>query len=277
MFWLASVAQLGAPTATFIDHPKEQFHNQTCMSIVTRNHQRFALLSILLVFLVGCGGKKPQQARVPTPPPTIDTEPTQTEPAVQSADGKITVPKNAKPIYVETGIASWYGPPYHNRKAATGEIFDMNQPSAAHKTLPLNSIIRVTNLKNGKSIVVRVNDRGPFIGDRILDLSMGAAKAIDVYRMGLAPVKIEVLQSPSPLDQGGRWAVQIGAFTDYDEAAKLKNKLTRKYSASKVIQFTGPTGEWVRIRPPQDDRKRAFEVARDTKSSEGGVFLVRLD
>src|SRR5437879_456843 len=234
------------------------------------------VLFLLLTAIVGCGGKKPQQAKLPSPP-VIDSTVEASEPVTKSADGKIEIPKNAKPIYVETGIASWYGPQYNKRKAANGEVFDMHQPTAAHKTLPLNSIVRVTNLKNGKSIVLRINDRGPFVGDRILDLSMGAAKEIDVYRMGLAPVKIEVLQAPSPLDQGGRWTVQIGAFTDYDEAAKLKNKLARKYTESKVIQFTGPTGEWVRIRPPQDDRKRAFELARDTKSSEGGVFLVRLD
>jgi rare lipoprotein A len=235
-----------------------------------------AFILLLLTTVVGCGAKKPQQARVPSAP-AIDATGEASEQATKTADGKIAIPKDAKPIYVETGIASWYGPQYNNRKAANGEVFDMHQPTAAHKTLPLNSIVRVTNLKNGKSIVLRINDRGPFVGDRILDLSMGAAKEIDVYRMGLAPVKIEVLQAPAPLDQGGRWAVQIGAFTDYDEATKLKNKLARKYTASKVIQFTGPTGEWVRIRPPQDDRKRAFELARDTKSSEGGVFLVRLD
>jgi rare lipoprotein A len=246
------------------------------MSRVNSKFSRLALLLLICAAVVGCGGKKPQHASVPAPP-VIDATTQPGQATTQTADGKITVPKNAKPIYVETGIASWYGSAYHNRKAANGEIFDMNQPTAAHKTLPLNSIVRVTNLKTGKSIVLRINDRGPFVGDRILDLSMEAAKQIDVYRMGLAPVKIEVLQSPAPLDQGGRWAVQIGAFTDYDEAAKLKDKLARKYSASKVIQFTGPTGEWVRIRPPQDDRKRAFEVAHDTKSTEGGVFLVRLD
>ncbi|MCU1309366.1 MAG: rare lipoprotein [Candidatus Angelobacter sp.] len=240
------------------------------------NFSHLALLLMLCAAVVGCGGKKPQQARVPAPP-VIDGSSQTADSDTSTADGKITVPKNAKPIYVETGIASWYGSAYHNRKAANGEVFDMNQPTAAHKTLPLNSIVRVTNLKTGKSIVLRINDRGPFIGDRILDLSMQAAKEIDVYRMGLAPVKMEVLQSPAPLDQGGRWAVQIGAFTDHDEAAKLKDKLTRKYTASKVIQFTGPTGEWVRIRPPQDDRKRALEVAHDTKATEGGVFLVRLD
>ncbi|MCU1286534.1 MAG: rare lipoprotein [Acidobacteriales bacterium] len=241
---------------------------------------RFFSFFLVLAMVVGCGEKKPQHTKI-TAPPAIDSRSENNastkQPSSETNNTQYNFPKNAKPIYVETGIASWYGSQYHNRKAANGEIFDMNQPTAAHKTLPLNSIVRVTNLKTGKSTILRINDRGPFIGDRILDLSMAAAKEIDVYRAGTAQVKVEVLQSPSPLNEGGRWAVQIGAFTDYDEATKLKNKLARKYQASKVIQFTGPTGEWVRIRPPQDDRKRAFELARDTKSSEGGVFLVRLD
>src|SRR5438067_11810205 len=161
---------------------------------------------MLICALAGCGKKK-QVAHTPSPPAIENPRNgNQSPPNIDARN----YPRNAKPLYVETGIASWYGPPYSGRKAATGEIFDMNQPTAAHKTLPLNSIVRVTNLKTGKSIVLRINDRGPFVGDRVLDLSMEAAKEIDVYRMGLAPVKIEVLQSPAPLDQGGRWAVQIG-------------------------------------------------------------------
>ena len=89
---------------------------------------------------------------------------------------------------VETGMASWYGPPYHNRKAATGEIYDMHQLTAAHKTLPLNSIVRVTNVANGKSVIVRINDRGPFIGSRIIDLSYAAALKLDYIKQGSAMV-----------------------------------------------------------------------------------------
>ena len=241
------------------------------------SHSLFPLCfaAAFLFMLAGCAKKRPQVAQLPPPPPMEAPRSTRNSPP-PSTDAHNS-PENAHALYVETGIASWYGPPYNHHKAATGEVFDMNQLTAAHKTLPLNSIVRVTNLKTGKSVVVRINDRGPFVGDRILDLSMGAAKAIDVYRAGLATVKIELLETPAPLDTGGRWGVQIGAFTDYDEAARLKEKLIRKYQAAKVIQFTGPTGEWVRIRPPQDDRKKAFEMARDVRSSEGGVFLVRLD
>ena len=103
-----------------------------------------------------------------------------------------------------------------------------------------------------------------------------ATGSIKVQRVKNGAV-IEVLDAPKPLDRGGRWCVQIGAFSDSDEAARLKSKLIRKYKTAKVIQFAGPTGDWVRIRPLDDDRSRAFEVARDTKVNEGGVFLVRLD
>lgn len=265
---------------------------------MTQSFKKFGLSSgqllivgLMLFVVTGCGSKKQARTRFPAPPtataesrPTPSARPTERSRERDRADDEVSVANpelqvygHAKPIYVETGIASWYGPPYHNRKAANGEVFDMHQLTAAHKTLPMGSVIRVTNLSSGKAALMRITDRGPFIGDRVLDLSLGAAKEIGVYRSGLAKVKIEVLDSPKPLDRGGRWCVQIGAFTDRDEAAKLKSKLMRKYSSAKVIQFTGPTGDWVRIRPLADDREKAFEVARETKVNEGGVFLVRLD
>jgi rare lipoprotein A len=184
---------------------------------------------------------------------------------------------NAKPIYIEVGVASWYGPPYHNHKGSNGEVFDMNQLTAAHRTLPLNSVARVTNVETGSSTIVRITDRGPFIEGRMLDLSLAAAKAVDVWRPGLARVRLEVLQTPAPITTGGRWCVQIGAFNDVSEAAKLKKKLMQRYAQSQVLQFTGPTGDWVRIRVPKDDKTRAEEVAHDTQTPEGAVFLVRLD
>jgi len=90
-------------------------------------------------------------------------------------------------------------------------------------------------------------------------------------------VKVEVLSSPAPINEGGRWCVQIGAFQSEHDARKLKEKLQDHYQTAKVIQFTGPTGEWVRIRPEGDDKRKAQEVAAKTHVKEGGVFLVRLD
>lgn len=233
--------------------------------------------TIALLFLTGCGEKKHTRARV-QPAPEIAPPRSTAAPATSTSSPSISaIPPNAPAIFTEIGIASWYGPPYHNRKAANGEIFDMNQLTAAHKTLPLNSVARITNLANNRSVTVRINDRGPFVGDRMVDLSLAAAREIGVWRTGLARVKLEVLQSPSPIDQGGRWCVQIGAFQSLDDALKLKSRLQRKYHTAQVIQFTGPTGQWVRIRPLNDDHGRALEVMKDIHVSEGGVFLVRLD
>lgn len=93
--------------------------------------------------------------------------------------------------FSQNGVASWYGRQFHGRKTASGETFNMNAMTAAHKTLPLNCMIRVTNKMNGKSVVVKVNDRGPFHGDRVLDLSYGAAKALGITHQGSAKVSIE--------------------------------------------------------------------------------------
>jgi rare lipoprotein A len=141
----------------------------------------------------------------------------------------------------------------------------------------MNSVVRVTNESTRHSVVVRITDRGPFIEDRVIDLSLAAAKAVDVWRPGTATVKLEVLSAPAPIFEGGRWCVQIGAFQSRHDAVKLKQKLQDRYENAQVIEFTGPTGEWVRIRPQGDDKRVAQEVASKTHVKEGGVFLVRLD
>jgi len=174
-------------------------------------------------------------------------------------------------------MASWYGPQYHNHKGSNGEVYDQNGMTAAHRTIPLNSVVRVTNETTKHTVIVRITDRGPFVEDRIIDLSLAAAKAVDVWQPGTAMVKLEVLSSPAPIQEGGRWCVQIGAFQSEDEARKLKEKLQDRYHTAKVVQFTGPTGEWVRIRPEGDDKQKAQEVAAKTHVKEGAVFLVRLD
>jgi peptidoglycan lytic transglycosylase len=223
--------------------------------------------SVLLV--AGCGaGKKPVTAQVPAPPPS---------PTESTTQPPLVAPEHAKVLWTEVGIASWYGPEFHNRRAANGEIYDMHQPTAAHRTLPFNSLVRVTNLSNGQSTLVRINDRGPFVEGRIIDLSLEAAKAIGVWRTGTAKVKLEVLQTPGPIATGGRWCVQIGAFEDRDAASSLKAKLARKYKTAKIIQFTGPTGEWLRIRVPNDERERAKQMSEAIHPSEGEVWLVRMD
>ena len=196
----------------------------------------------------------------------------------KDADEKIAAPPGAKVIFEQTGMASWYGAPYHNRRGSNGEVYNMNAMTAAHRTLPLGSIVRVTNVKTRAVAVVRITDRGPFVEGRILDLSLAAAKALDVYLPGVAKVKLEVLQVPSPLDTGGRWAVQIGSFADEKNANEVADHLQRRYRTAKVLRFASPIGDWwVRVRVQGDDRERAQTLARETATPEGAVFLVRLD
>lgn len=182
-----------------------------------------------------------------------------------------------QPIKTEVGVASWYGSPYHNRRAANGKIYRQDQLSAAHRTLPLDTLIKVTNLETGQAAIMRITDRGPFVPGRIIDLSRGSAKAVGILRRGIARVRIDVYAAPAPIDTGGRWCVQIGAFTSDRLARKLRDRLTRKYHSANVIDFRGPTGYWVRIKPLNDNKKRATEIARSVRPSQGDAYLVRLD
>ena len=190
---------------------------------------------------------------------------------------EISVPKNAKVLYTEVGYASWYGPGFQKRNAANGQPYDMNAMTAAHRTLPLNTIARVTDVKTGDSVLLRITDRGPFVSDRVIDLSRAAARRLSVYQHGTALVRIEVLETPAPIKDGGRWCVQIGAFQDSRDAAKLKLKLANRYHTAKVLQFSSPTGgDWIRVRVADDDKQRAQEVMRETHT-DAGVYLVRID
>ena len=130
--------------------------------------------------------------------------------------------------YTQSGKASWYGKKFHGRKTSNQETFDMYKLTAAHKTLPLPSYVEVTNLKNDKKVVVKVNDRGPFVGDRIIDLSYAAAKALDFVHEGIADVHIRVVNSPKdlvqkPIKQGLTY-LQLGAFSDKNAAYNLAKK-----------------------------------------------------
>jgi len=131
-----------------------------------------------------------------------------------------------------SGIASWYGKDFHGRKTSNGEIYNMHDLSAAHKTLPMNTMVKVTHLKNGKSVIVRVNDRGPFVKNRIIDLSYTAAQRIDMIQSGTAPVRIEIIGFGGIVGdrpghhsvQGGDFMVQIGAFRRNEGAKSYANQ-----------------------------------------------------
>jgi rare lipoprotein A len=248
------------------------------------------LLVLLPVVLTGCGDHKAARVSVPPPPPISESD----LPA-NSADARppaktvvptdpdtdrdlLRIPADAQPISVETGLASWYGAPYHNRRGSNGELYNMHAMTAAHRTLPLGSIVRVTNVKTGHSALVRITDRGPFVEGRVLDLSQAAAKKVDVWQAGVAMVRVDVLRTPVPLETGGRWAVQIGAFAEEHAADKLVDHLSHRYHTAKVLCFSSPVGDWwVRVRVQDDDRKRAEDVAHNTQTAHGAIFLVRLD
>ena len=235
-----------------------------------------AALLLPLLLLTGCHRRHGQAASQPPPPPPVRSG-HRPSPA-DDADGRVVgmperpspVPAapsqelHGRPFETETGLASWYGPPYAGRRGADGSVYDQNAMTAAHLTLALGTVVRVTNLGNGQSVVVRITDRGPFVQGRIIDLSLAAAKATGVYRAGTAKVRVEAFSAP-PLGPnilpGGRWCVQVGAFPTEADARQEKLDLAGRYTGAKVTDFQGPTGWWVRINPRIADRQHAAEVA----------------
>ena len=252
------------------------------------------LVLIAILLLSSCGHPKAAHLDVPPPPPPEapaevappappaasipSPKPKPAEPAVSADLAEPTLPADAKPLAAETGLASWYGPPYHNRRGSNGEIYNMNAMTAAHRTYPLGSIVRVTNVQTGSTALVRITDRGPFIRGRVIDLSLAAARKVEVQRPGVAEVKVELMQSPALPGAPGKWAVQIGGFPDEEAATKFADHLSRRYHTAKVLRFQSPAGDWwIRVRVLDDDHERAEKLIAETETSEGAVFLVRLD
>jgi peptidoglycan lytic transglycosylase len=248
-----------------------------------------AALSAFALMAVGCH-RKTTVAYQPPPPPTSTSANRGggVTPATPGAASTATIPSPApvpnslgKPVSAEIGLASWYGPPYAGRKGADGTVYDQNAMTAAHLTLPMGTMVRVTNLSTNQSAVVKITDRGPFVRGRIIDLSLAAAKATGVYRAGVAKVKVEAFAAPvrANADPGGRWCVQIGAFSRESDAVKLKEDLLRRYATAKVIEFPGPTGYWVRVNPKFPDKQTATEVVDGIhpKDPAAEPYLIRTD
>ena len=242
------------------------------------------LLTLSLAAVTGCARRR-VAAYIP-PAPTSTSAPAYgsfpSQPAYQqkplaglTADQQYV--ESHRPIYTQVGIASWYGPLYNHHRAADGRVYHQNQLSAAHRTLPLGSIVKVTNLRTGQSAVMPITDRGPFVPGRIIDLSAAAAHAVGLYRAGIGEVRVSVYYSPEPLDYGGSWAVQIGAFRSKRAALRLEHRLQNEYRSASVIEFRGPTGDWVRIRPYDGNRQIALQIVHTVRPKQGAAFLVRLD
>ena len=230
----------------------------------------------ILLPLAGCHHKPPQVAHQPPPPitrrqpPTITPAPPPTGPTFDDTSGP--------PVYTETGLASWYGPSFNHRAAADGTVYDQDGMTAAHRTLPMGSTVRVTNLTTGQQVYVRITDRGPFVKGRILDLSAGAAKAVGLYRMGVGRVRIEAFAHTSA-DPPGRWCVQTGPFTKEHDARDLKSALIDRYRGARVAEFQGPTGFWVRIDPVDHARSDALAIQDwiGDPDPNAAPYLVRID
>jgi rare lipoprotein A len=216
----------------------------------------------------------------------------------------------------EFGFASWYGYPFHGRVAADGSVYDMEQITAAHKTLPLGSWVRVTNLKNGKVVDVRITDRGPFIDGRVIDLSRAAARAIDVLDPGTAPVRVEVLEgslsltapfaapfavpsitasvlnevvranveqfsviAPIPVrtkPAPGTFAVQVGAYQDRGNAERMRMKMDQRTRSARLVAREGSPVIWRVVVGTYANFQEADQSAAHLRSGGTSALAIRV-
>jgi rare lipoprotein A len=191
---------------------------------------------------------------------------------------KAAIPAAPAPIVNgETGLASWYGHPYHGRPAANGEIYDMEKLTAAHRTLPFGTMVRVTNLTNQKTVDVRITDRGPFVDGRIIDLSHAAAQVIESIGPGVAPVRLDILSSPAISSADEWFAVQAGAFQDKDRAERLRAALEQDYGAALLVLRPGSPALWRVLVGREHTPEAAAALARSVRNRVGTGFVVRLD
>ncbi len=180
-----------------------------------------------------------------------------------AVNGTWYFPRSSVAAYKEQGICSWYGPDFHGKPTSGGEVYDMHQMTAAHRTLPFNTLIKVRNPANGKEVIVRVNDRGPFWKDRILDLSYSGAKALDLVGPGTAWIELEALGILEEFEENGRkvtrlvqevdfeqggFAVQVGAFKDPGKAARVKERLLSFYPQVEISEIKREEEIFYRVR-----------------------------
>jgi rare lipoprotein A len=215
-----------------------------------------------MVLLSGCHRHRVAQA--PAPPLPAATAP---------------APVASAPESGETGLASWYGHPYHGRASASGEIYDMEQMTAAHRTLPFGTMVRVYDLDNEKSVDVRINDRGPFVDGRIIDLSHAAARAMEMTGPGTARVRLEILSAPPAAGQA-HFGVQVGAFRNRENAERLRRAMEAKYGRARLVARADTPGLWhvvVGTEPTESGASALADRIRGEDSAVTSTFVVRLD
>ncbi len=222
--------------------------------------RRLAALALLLAILLlqSCGKKK-----------------------VSASHPSIAVPSKAKAPKIgdtEEGVASWYGHPYHGRAAANGEIYDMEKLTAAHRTLPFNTWVRVENLATGQKVDLRIIDRGPFVNNRIIDVSHVAAEQIGLLGPGTARVRVTVIRPPA-VEEAYLFAVQVGIFRSKENADRLRDRMQAQFGSARAVERQGTPPVWRVLvgqeSSPEKAEALASRVRGDTSIPE--AFVVRLD
>jgi rare lipoprotein A len=244
---------------------------------------RSALFLICMLLLTSCGPKKISGTR----PDETKTR-TKASQRPYSVYGQRYEPLTSHKGFVQAGMASWYGRDFHGKKTSSGERYDMYAMTAAHKTLPLGVFVKVKNRNNGREAVVRINDRGPFVKGRIIDLSYAAAKQLGVDIAGTAPVRIEALgyqgsgpdryKAPETYD-AGNYTVQVGSFKEQSNAERLSAAMRRQAGFSE-IRRTDVNGEiFYRVYAGKFLSLNAAETAEQDFSEHGypGCFAVALE
>lgn len=177
----------------------------------------------------------------------------------------------------ETGLASWYGHPYHGRPAADGEIYDMETLVAAHRTLPFGTWVRVTNLGNAKTVDVRVIDRGPFVDGRIIDLSHAAAEKIELIGPGIAHVRLDILSAPVTQGAATFYGVQVGAFADRARAEQVRSAMENRYGTARLVVRQGSPPLWRVLVGRETSESGAQQLEQRLGGEVDHCFVVRLD
>ena len=221
------------------------------------------LFATLPFILAACSFSQPKTNSTQAPRPVGNNTPVATSPSVPAQVAQENIERfyivhgrkyaviKSSQGFTETGIASWYGNPFHGRETSNGEIYDMHEMTAAHKHLPLPTYVEVTNLQNNKQVVLRVNDRGPFVGNRVIDLSFAAAKALDVIQSGTARVSIRALDDLNFAEDSAREIesnqpsyIQVASFKEKSNAFAYQKRLISKgIKDSRIVQVTDNHGQ----------------------------------
>ena len=222
------------------------------------------------LFLLPACGRKHKTARIPPSPQPART-------TSKEVNGSSRRPVSVAIGYVEQGTASWYGVPYHGRPAADGEIYDMETLVAAHRLMPFNTWLRVTNLRNSKTVDVRVIDRGPFIDGRIIDLSKAAARQIDLLGPGVGPVRLEVIAAPADVPANDFYTVQVGAFAVYANAERVRTEYAQRFGSAQITIKQGNAPLYCVLAGKERSIAGAQQIADQLKTEGRSGFVVRLD